>query len=98
MTSTLVTSKTYIELDFQKCSQYTDRIYLSFGSVSIEIIGLKENKCVLRYGTEVENPNSKGGLIFSCSVYQSLGAQRFAKTNYSIDFRSIQDYCESIEQ
>jgi hypothetical protein len=81
-------------VNFKQCTADRRTIFVSFGSTVIVIRGAEKNgSCSLKYGGEVENPKWNGDLPFDCTVPISLGSIAFPKTQYGVDFSSIQQYC-----
>jgi len=89
----ILEAKENVSIDFEKCEPDTTKIYVAFGSTTIEVERKREDYCILNYGGEIENPEWDGKLTTSCKVPLELKNQVFKKSNYGVDFSSIQQYC-----
>lgn len=82
-----------IVIDFALCKPDRKRFSVSFGSTTIQIIGVKEGFCELKYGGEVENPKWDGKLPNFCRVPVSLGIVEFPTHQYGADYSAIGEFC-----
>lgn len=86
-----------VTVNFGKCTLDIATIFVGFGSTLIEVRGKQGDKCLMYLGGEVENPSYDGRLGTRCEVPISIGKRGFNKSNYGVDFSSIQDYCSLIK-
>jgi hypothetical protein len=84
-----------ISIDFQACEPARVQVWLALGSTVYEIVGQDHDKCLMRYGHEVENPKWDGSLQYQCQVPTDLGKVAFSKRTQKVDFSSIQIFCTS---
>ena len=82
-----------LTIDFSQCAQKTERIYVTFGSTAYQVAGAESDKCVIKFGGEVENPNFNPELTNTCKVPLSVGKQDFVIKDLGIDFSPIEKYC-----
>lgn len=82
-----------ISINFSLCLPNKLRIDTAFGSSSYQITGKQNNNCLINYGSEIENPNSKGELQNHCKIPTSLGIKKFPVGETGVDFSSIQQFC-----
>jgi hypothetical protein len=80
-------------IDFANCQAGEQTVWLSLGSVTYDIKGIKNDLCEMDYGGEVENPEWDRKLTTKCKVPASLGKVKFTKTAYGIGFSPISEYC-----
>jgi len=81
-------------INFSKCESFRDTVSFGFGSTTYEITKSQVNNlCVMRYGTEIENPNWDGSLNITCNIPTNTGTKTFNITDQGIDFSSISSYC-----
>ena len=82
-----------IVINFSLCKPEKKRFDVAFGSTTIQILGITDKVCQLKYGGEVENPNWDGKLDTVCEVPTYLGVVGFQTNTTSIDFSAIKQYC-----
>ena len=82
-----------IEIDFGACAPERRVVGFAYGSTTIEVAGKAEGRCVLRYGTEIENPMWDGFLDKTCRVPLQAGRRRFTVGEAGVDFSPLKSYC-----
>jgi hypothetical protein len=81
-------------VDFSKCSPDTKRFDASFGTTTVEVLGKQDGSCIVKFGSETEDPRAVGVLTDVCNVPTSLGTTvGFTGTNTS----SLAKYCTRIK-
>ena len=88
--------KNQVMIDFSSCEAAEETVFVAFGSTVYNIIGIENEKCIMEFGGEVEDPSWDGSMSYRCMVPKSLGTQIFFKTNYGVDFSGIIEYCTEI--
>jgi hypothetical protein len=83
-----------VKIDFERCVPIRKVVGFAFGSTTYEIAGMENGKCVMRYGTEIENPVWDGFLDKTCKVPVEVGEQSFKVGEGGVDFTSLKSYCE----
>ena len=80
-------------VDFNTCLQDTRRYDERTGSTTVEVFGVVGSDCVIKFGSQQENPNNSGLLDTICYVPRSLGIDhRYA--GFNID--AIADHCQAL--
>ncbi|MDO8559498.1 MAG: hypothetical protein Q7S23_00470 [bacterium] len=91
--STIQVTEQSVVIDFAVCQPQERRVDVAFGSTTFRVEGLREGKCALRIGGEVEDPNWDGSLPTVCEAPASLGTVQFPKGQTGVDYSGIQQYC-----
>jgi hypothetical protein len=82
-----------IEIDFGACTPERRLVFFAFGSTTIEVAGKAGGRCVMRYGTEIENPIWDGFLDKTCRVPLQAGRLRFTVRDDGVDFSPLKSHC-----
>ena len=81
---------TTIIMDFSKCSRGSDLVYLQLGSTYFAFEGIKNDRCVYYYGTEIEMSKI---FWYKCSVLTNLGQKSFNVSSFGIEMQELDQYC-----
>ena len=84
-----------IIINFAKCNPEKKTFAFGFGSSTVQIVGIADDVCQIKYGGEIEDPKWDGKLNTACDVPVNKGSLYFQTDNYSIDFSSIKRYCKT---
>jgi hypothetical protein len=82
-----------IEIDFGACTPRRRSVAFPLGSTTIEVAGKAGGRCVMRYGTEIENPMWDGFLDQTCRVPLRAGRVRFMVRDAGVDFSPLKSHC-----
>lgn len=80
-------------IDFGACARERRVVGFAFGSTIFEVEGKVGDRCVIKYGTEIENPRWDGSLDNVCRVPLHLGRRAFRVGDGGVDFASLKPYC-----
>ena len=94
---TLFKEGDYVKLNFSLCEKTEETFWVDFGSTVISVEGVQRDKCALKFGGEVENPNWNGVLNHACLVPLTEGMKSFKIMNTKVDLSPIARYCGRVE-
>ena len=92
---TISKNETTVNINFEQCTPDNEVVYVGLGSTHIVIKGKENNKCIMYYGGEVENPRYNGSMSFRCEIPTNT-YQQFSKEAVGVDFSEIDKYCVSL--
>ena len=92
---TISKTETTVNINFEQCTPDMEVVYVALGSTHIVIKGKEDNKCIMYYGGEVENPNYNGSMTKRCEIPTDT-YQQFPKEQIGVDFSEIDKYCSSL--
>lgn len=92
---TISKTETMVNINFKQCTPDMETVYVALGSTNIVIKGKENNKCIMYYGGEIENPRYDESTPYRCEIPTSTN-QRFPKTQVGVDFSEIDKYCSSL--
>ena len=82
-----------VEIDFGACAPVRRTVSFAFGSTTFEVEGMAAGRCVMKYGTEIENPHWDGFLDRTCKVPPLVGRLGFKVGDAGVDFARLEPYC-----
>lgn len=80
-----------VSINFEKCQKVKSGVSFGFGSTQIEVVGKKDNSCLIKFGTEIEMSSVSW---INCTVPISEGNIIFSVGNFGINITSIDKYCK----
>ena len=82
-----------ISIDFTSCVPIRLVSFLPFGSQTFEIVGHKDAYCLIKFGAEIERPQTNAELPIECKVPKSAGIIPLAVDEKDHPLKAIAQFC-----